>query len=499
VNTTLIRLLQERPLKTFRKRPYLSLTMTPRLITRSIVLALLAIAGVLLPQLAPAQQPRVPASRAEIQFSFAPLVQRAAPAVVNVYTRRVERVPRSPLLDDPFFRRFFGDQLPNGQPRERIAQSLGSGVIVEADGIIVTNNHVVDGATEIVVALSDRREFEARIIAADPRSDLAILRIDTQGEVLPFLQFGDSDELQVGDLVVAIGNPFGVGQTVTQGIISAVGRAISNDITAQSFIQTDAAINPGNSGGALLTLDGRLAGINTAIFSKSGGSIGIGFAIPANLVGTTVASAMAGKGIKRPWFGARGEAVTNEIAQSLGLSRPNGVLIGEVYRSSPADRAGLQPGDVVLAIDGRDVNDAQALRFRIATRKLGETARLDVLRRGGQRQALQIALAEAPETPPRQITQLTGNQPLAGATVANLSPAYADEIGFDTMERGVIVVEVAAGSPANRLRIRPGDMVVKINNQDVSEVRQLQSLLRGNQWAVVLRRGKQLLSFTVKL
>ena len=465
---------------------------------RPLILALLTLASLLPALPAPAQQPRLPASRAEIQFSFAPLVQRAAPAVVNVYTRRVERVPRSPLLDDPFFRRFFGDQVPNGQPRERVAQSLGSGVIVEAEGIIVTNNHVIDGATEIVVALNDRREFEARVIAADPRSDLAILRIDTQGEVLPFLQFGDSDDLQVGDLVVAIGNPFGVGQTVTQGIVSAVGRAISDDITAQSFIQTDAAINPGNSGGALLTLDGRLAGINTAIFSKSGGSIGIGFAIPANLVATTVASAMAGKGIKRPWFGARGEAVTNEIAQGLGLSRPNGVLISEVYRGGPADRAGLQPGDVVLAIDGRDVNDAQAMRFRIATRKLGETARLDVLRRS-QRMALQIALSEAPENPPRQITQLAGNQPLAGATVANLSPAYADEIGFDTMEHGVIVIDIAPGSPANRLRIRSGDLVVKINGQDVADVRQLQGLLRGNQWAVVLRRGKQLLSFSVKL
>lgn len=448
-----------------------------------------------------ATQPRVPASRAEIQFSFAPLVQRAAPAVVNIYTRRVEKVQRSPLMDDPFFRRFFGDQVPGGnnRPRERVAQSLGSGVIVEAEGIIVTNNHVIEGATEVVVALSDRREFEAKVIAADPRTDLAVLRIDVQNENLPYLEFGESDELQVGDLVVAIGNPFGVGQTVTQGIVSAVGRAISDDLTAQSFIQTDAAINPGNSGGALLTLDGKLAGINTAIFSRSGGSIGIGFAIPANLVSSTVASAMAGKGIKRPWFGASGEVVTNEIAQGLGMPRPTGVLIGEVFRGGPADQAGLRAGDVVLAIDSRAVNDPQALRFRIATRKLGETAQLEVFRRG-ERQALQIALREAPETPARDSTLLTGNQPLSGATVANLSPAFAEEIGMDTLERGVIVTDIQPGSAAGRFRMRSGDMIVKVNNQEVLDVRQLQGLLRGgSQWTIVLRRGKQLLTFSVKV
>lgn len=471
-----------------------------------LALAFATLMAAILPVMASAQpaqsqgQGRLPASRSEIQLSFAPLVQRAAPAVVNVYTRRVEKVaqPSSPLFDDPFFRRFFGDQMPFGPPRERVAQSLGSGVIVEAEGVIVTNNHVIDGATEIVVALSDRREFEAKVIAADPRSDLAVLRIDTRGETLPYLEFRDSDELQVGDLVLAIGNPFGVGQTVTQGIISAVGRAISDDLTAQSFIQTDAAINPGNSGGALLGMDGKLAGINTAIFSRSGGSIGIGFAIPANLVSSTVASAMAGKGIKRPWFGASGEVVTSEIAQGLGMARPNGVLVGEVYRGGPADRAGLRAGDVVLAIDGREVNDPQALRFRIATRKLGETADLDVQRRD-QRVTLKIALQDAPESPQRELTQLGGNQPLAGATVGNLSPAFAEELGVDTLTRGVIVTEIVAGSPANRLRVRPGDVIVKINDRDVSDVKSLQGLLRGtSQWTVTLRRNKQLLSFTVR-
>lgn len=445
-----------------------------------------------------AAQPRLPTSRAEIQLSFAPLVQRVAPAVVNVYSRRVERVQQSPLFNDPFFRHFFGDRFQLDQPRERIAQSLGSGVIIEADGVIVTNNHVIEGATEIVVALADRREFEARVIAADPRVDLAVLRIDAQGESLPYLQFQNSDDLEVGDLVVAIGNPFGVGQTVTQGIISALGRTGIGDLAAQSFIQTDAAINPGNSGGALVTLDGKLAGINTAIFSRTGGSVGIGFAIPSNLVASTVASALAGKGIRRPWFGASGETVTNEIAQGLGMTRPGGVLISEVYPGGPADRAGLRAGDVVLSIDGREVSDPEALKFRIATRKLGETATLSVLRRG-QRVNLNVALVEAPEVPPRELTALSGNQPLAGATVANLSPAFAEELGLNTLETGVIVTEVAPGSPAARLRIRPGDMVIKVNNRDVRNVRELQGLLRGtNQWALVLKRGDQLLSLNVR-
>ncbi|MBP7064208.1 DegQ family serine endoprotease [Ferrovibrio sp.] len=445
-------------------------------------------------------QQRVPQSRAEIQLSFAPLVRQAAPAVVNVYTRKVERVvQRSPLLDDPIFRRFFGDQQMFGIPRERVAQSLGSGVIVEADGVIVTNNHVIDGATEIVVALADRREFEAKVIAADPKVDLAILRIDPKGELLHALEFRDSDDLQVGELVLAIGNPFGVGQTVTQGIVSALGRTDVGDADAQSFIQTDAAINPGNSGGALVTMDGKLAGINTAIFSKTGGSVGIGFAIPSNLVAATVASALSGKGIRRPWLGANGGTVTTEVAQGLGLERPGGVLVGQIYPGGPADRAGLRTGDVILKVDGREVNDPRALKFRIATRKLGEAASLEVLRQGRPR-TLSIPLTEAPETPPREVTQMTGNHPFAGATVANLSPAFAEEIGFDALANGVIVLNLTAGSPANRIRLRPGDLVVKVNGADIKDVGDLQRAMRGNaqQWLLILKRGDQMLQLQVR-
>ena len=469
-------------------------------IFRLLVAALMFAPAVLL-EAAWAQQPRqVPQSRGEIQLSFAPLVKQVSPSVVNVYTRKVERVvQRSPLLDDPIFRRFFGDRSMFGIPRERVAQSLGSGVIVETDGVIVTNNHVVEGATEIVVALSDRREFEAKLIAADARSDIAILKIDPRGEALPVLEFRDSDDVQVGDLVLAIGNPFGVGQTVTQGIISALGRTDVGDLDTQSFIQTDAAINPGNSGGALVTMDGRLVGINTAIFSQSGGSIGIGFAIPSNLVASTVASAVSGKGIKRPWFGANGTSVGNEAAQGLGLERPQGVLVGSIYPNGPAAQAGLRTGDVILRVDGREVNDPRALKFRIATRKLGEAATLDVLRQG-QRRQVSIPLREAPENPPRSITPLAGNHPFGGATVGNLSPAFAEELGVDALMTGVMVLELSAGSPAARLRMRPGDVVLKVNGADIATVADLQNVLRvqAQQWTLLIRRGEQNIQLTVR-
>src|SRR5579863_5863988 len=263
---------------------------------------ILALALTLLPSLlmatADAQNRTPPASRELIQLSFAPVVKKAAPAVVNVYSRRVVQT-RSPFFDDPMFRQFFGDQSPFGLPRQRVQQSLGSGVILDARGFIVTNRHVIQAAEEITVVLSDRREFEAKLLVSDEHADLAILKIDAHGEPLPTLELGDSDQIEVGDLVLAIGNPFGVGQTVTSGIVSALARTgIGSDVS--SFIQTDAAINPGNSGGALVDLDGKLVGINTAIFSQSGGSVGIGFAIPAVLVRTVLEAATTGAPIRRP-------------------------------------------------------------------------------------------------------------------------------------------------------------------------------------------------------
>src|SRR6201747_922730 len=324
-----------------------------------------------------AQDRRVPTSPAEIRLSYAPIVQRVQPAVVNVYAAKVVQ-NRNPLLDDPIFRRFFG--VPGQQP-EQMQRSLGSGVMVDSSGLIVTNVHVIEGADEVKVSLSDKREFEAEIVLKDSRTDLAVLRLKDAHEKFPTLDFANSDELLVGDVVLAIGNPFGVGQTVTHGIISALARTQVGITDYQFFIQTDAAINPGNSGGALVDMTGRLAGINTAIFSRSGGSQGIGFAIPANMVRVVVASAKSGgKAVKRPWLGAGLQGGTTEIGETLGLKLPSGALVANVTPNSPSARAGLKLSDLIVAIDGQSVEDLNAFDYRFATRPLGGTAQLDVPR-----------------------------------------------------------------------------------------------------------------------
>lgn len=450
-----------------------------------------------------AQTTAVPQSREQVSLTFAPVVRQTAPAVVNVFTKRVVRERAvSPLIDDPFFRRFFGDALPQGpRERERVQNSLGSGVIVSPDGLIVTNDHVIKGADEIQVVLNDRREFDARLVAADPRTDLAILRIDPGSERLPALPFADSDALEVGDLVLAIGNPFGVGQTVTMGIVSAVARTGTGISDYNFFIQTDAAINPGNSGGALVTVDGRLAGINTAIFSRSGGSIGIGFAIPANMVRTVVAAATAGGRLVRPWLGIAGQPVTAEIAQSIGLPRPAGVLVNGVDPGSPAERAGVRRGDVVTAVQGRAVDDPDALRYRFATLPIGSQAALSVTREGRSREVA-MAVAAPPEDPPRETTPIQGRNPFAGAQVANLSPALLEEIRFPnlTTRQGVIVMDVAQGSPAARIGLRPGDVVLRLNGREVRRVRDLTDALRqtpSQAWQIQVRRGDQTLNTNI--
>ena len=460
-------------------------------------IALAALGFVVAAHPAAAQDRRAPASAAEIQLSFASLVKSAAPAVVNIYTRKVVRTRQfSPLFDDPFFRRFFGDGFGFGRPRERVQNSLGSGVIVDPDGVIVTNHHVVEGAAEITVVLTDRREFEAEIVGSDERTDLAVLRLETGGERLPFLEFRDSDELQVGDLVLAIGNPFGVGQTVTSGIVSAVARTQVGVSDLGFFIQTDAAINPGNSGGALIGMDGRLVGVNTAIFSKSGGSHGIGFAIPANMVRAVISGVVQGGRLVRPWLGASGQAVTAEIAASLGLERPGGVLISELHPRSPAAAAGIDPGDVVLAIEGREVADAQALRYRVATLPIGETATLKLWRKG-QELEVRVSLVAPPEDPPRDITELQGQNPLAGAVVVNVSPALAEELGLDDDRPGVMVLELRRTGTARRLGFRPGDRLLEVNGATVPSVRELRQTLErpSRRWRIAIERSGQVLNW----
>ncbi|MDA0262506.1 MAG: Do family serine endopeptidase [Proteobacteria bacterium] len=461
-----------------------------------------AFAWVLLTDVASARadSKTLPKTRTEVELSFAPLVKRAAPAVVNVFSRRTPRQVRtSPFFDDPFFRRFFGNEFQFGRPQQRMESSLGSGVIVRSEGIIVTNHHVVKGSDEIKVALADRREFEAKLILADERTDLAVLKIDTGGEELPVLQLSDSNDLEVGDLVLAIGNPFGVGQTVTSGIVSALARTPVGITDLGFFIQTDAAINPGNSGGALVRLDGKLAGINTAIYSRSGGSMGIGFAIPANMVSAVINGALEGGRLRRPWLGVGGQSVTAEIASSLGLDRPGGIIVSSIYKAGPADLGGLRIGDVIVGVDGREVTDPASLAYRIATRPLGGRATINALRDGRSIDVV-VSLIEPPEDPPREQTVLEGRHPLAGATIANLSPALAEELRFSALSSGVIVLSVARGSPASRIGAKPGDLVKEINGEAAPTVARVKQLVDADAstWRVSIQRGDRRINIVIQ-
>jgi Do/DeqQ family serine protease len=453
---------------------------------------LLVWAALAMPALA--QDRKVPSSAAELRLSFAPIVQRVQPAVVNVYAAKVVQ-NHNPFVDDPIFRRFFG--LPGGQ-QEQMQRSLGSGVMVDPSGLVVTNVHVIEGADEVKVSLSDKREFEAEIILKDKRSDLAVLRLKNVHEKFPTLDFANSDELLVGDVVLAIGNPFGVGQTVTQGIISALARTQVGITDYQFFIQTDAAINPGNSGGALVDMMGRLAGINTAIYSRSGGSQGIGFAIPANMVRVVVASAKGGgKAVKRPWLGAKLQVVTPEIAESMGLRSPSGALVANVVANSPAGRAGLKSSDLITAIDGQAIDDPNAFDYRFATRPLGGTAQVDITR-GGKPYRVSVALETAPDGGRDEIT-LTSRSPFQGAKIANISPAVADELHLDADTQGVVVTELADDSTAASVGFQKGDIIVAVNNQKVGKTSDLEKATSQSSrlWRITLVRGGQQINVTL--
>ncbi len=465
-------------------------------VVRTISLSLVLVGGVV--SGAPVSAQKVPSSREQITQSFAPVAKAAMPSVVNIYAQRIERVQSNiPLYDDPFFRHFFGENHAGAIPRERVERSLGSGVVIDGKGMIVTNHHVVEGADQITVILSDRREYAATLIGSDKRTDLAVLRVDVGSEPLPALPLGDSDSIEVGDLVLAIGNPFGVGQTVTNGIVSALARSNVGVGDFRSFIQTDAAINPGNSGGALVAMDGRLIGINTAIYSRSGGSVGIGFAIPTNLVRVVIDSLVKDGKVVRPWLGVIGEGVTHEMAKALKLERPIGVLISTLVPNGPAARAGLKVGDLIVTVNGHTVEDAEAMRFRLALLPLGSKGELGVAR-DGVIEKVSVELLAPPEDPPRDQTELTGSTPFAGAVVANMNPALADELEADITSRGVIVVEVLANSPAARLGIRSGDLIRMINGIDIAAVADLKKAdSRSRRWIIGIERDGKMISATV--
>jgi Do/DeqQ family serine protease len=437
----------------------------------------------------------VPQSPAEVHLSFAPVVKKVRPAVVNVYASRIETRPQNPLLDDPIFRHFFGDQGGGG----RTAQSLGSGVIVDRSGLVVTNNHVIEGMTEAKVALADHREYETKIVLRDPRSDLAVLKIQDGGDDFPVLELGDSDAIEVGDFVIAIGNPFGVGQTVTQGIVSALARTQIGANDYGFFIQTDAAINPGNSGGALVDLDGRLVGINSEIISRSGGSMGLGFAIPVNMVKSVVAAAKGGsRTVRRPWLGASLQNITQDIAESLGLDKPVGAVVANIVDGGPAEDAGLKRGDVITAVDGQEVDDGGGVGFRLGVKPLGGTAKLSVLR-SGKAMDLSLHLIAAPETPPRDPVKIKTRSPFEGATVVNISPAVTEDMSLENAPKGVVVAEVEDNSTAAEVGVQKGDIVISVNGAKIETTHDLEhaTAARASYWRLVIQRGGQVIQTVI--
>ncbi len=437
---------------------------------------------------------RVPFSREEVQLSFAPLVRETAPAVVNVYASQQARETRSPFEGDPFFEQFFGRQM---KPRQQ--KSLGSGVLVDPSGVVVTNFHVIRNADEVKVALADGREFTSKVLLKDESLDLAILKIDSP-EPFPVLPIGDSDALQIGDLVLAIGNPFGVGQTTTSGIVSALARSHVGVTDFGFFIQTDAAINPGNSGGALINMAGQLVGINTSIFSRSGGSIGIGFAIPSNMVGAVAKAAEEGSEyFERPYVGAQFEEVTPQIAESLGMVRPSGALVSSVEPDGPTAKAGLRAGDVILSLNGKTIEHVDALGYRLATQSIGTTAQLEILSQGDERK-IEVELIRAPEGANAPPVSIGGRSPFSGAKVAELSPRLAQRLGLKSDVTGVTIVDIDRGTPAAGFGLRPSDIVREVNGAEIGTADQLRQAAEQpvRWWRFTVERDGKLLRQTLR-
>ncbi len=435
----------------------------------------------------------VPKLSSDVRMSYAPLVNQVAPAVVSIYARRIVDMGQNPLYADPFWADIFG-YFNFGMPRQRIQNSLGSGVIVSEDGLIITNYHVIDGADEITLILKDYREFDAEVVLSDERSDLAVLRMHEEATDFHYLEVANSDEVMVGDTVMAIGNPFGVGQSVSVGIISALARTQTVNQGTSYFLQTDAAINPGNSGGALVDITGSLVGINTAIFSRSGGSNGIGFAIPSNLVTKVLQAVAYGQNeLRRPWRGFDGQMVTSDIAASIGLKIPIGIILRSVTPESPAEAAGLRVGDVIMSVASYDVNDVPSLDYYLLTHSVKDEV-VFMVQRGGRQIKVKMDIVFAEETLPRNITVLRENSPLVGVVIANLSPAFSEEIDFYASTSGVIIFKVPERSYARSAGIRAGEIIISINGRKIQRVQDVVQELsrRTSKWNIELKSGNKI-------
>ncbi len=440
---------------------------------------------------------RVPQSQAEISLGFAPVVKEAAPAVVNIYAKIVRQGRSRPLFSDPFFQDFFGRGF--GEPRQRVQNSLGSGVILSEDGYVVSNYHVVGSATEIRVVTTDRREFTAEVVLGHEESDIAILRLE-EAQDLPFLNMRDSDHVEVGELALAIGNPFGIGQTVSSGIISGLARTGTATGNARGyFLQTDAAINPGNSGGALIDVNGDLIGINTSILTRSGGSNGIGFAIPANLVAEFLRQAQDGNEVfVSPWAGMSGQHMSADIAESLGLVIPMGVVISDLHDLSPLAEAGLRVGDVVTHVDGDEVNSPAEMKFRMSVAGVGGTSVLTRLR-GEESDDVEVALIRAPDTPDAEKTTLDERTVLPELTVSGVNPAVIIDLGLKLSQSGVVVVD--PGPYGARAGLRVGDVLEAINGADIARPNDVVRALTdpGRRINMLIQRGGRSLSLRFRL
>jgi Do/DeqQ family serine protease len=452
------------------------------------------------PELAlpPAKSKDAPLTTGNAVVSYADVVNRVAPAVVTIRSERVVRAPRQhPFFEDPFFRDFFGDRFGGAQaPRDQIQRGLGSGVIITKDGYVLTNYHVIDGAEDLKIEMTNNRVYAAKVIGADPRSDLAVLKMEAKD--LPMLTLGDSDRVRVGDVVLAVGNPLGIGQTVTAGIISAKGRSTGlSDGSFGSFLQTDAPINQGNSGGALVNTSAELVGINSQIISPTGGNIGIGFAIPANMARSVAEQLVKSGKVRRGYLGVTVQPITSELAASLGLKEARGVIVSNVEAGSPAERAGIKQGDVIVVINGNQIDDGNSLRNFIASAAPGAEVTMTVLRDGQERQ-LRATLTELPgqTTSGSAPDSDSGGENRLGMNVTPVTPELAARLGLRRDAKGLVVTDVDPRGAGADAGAQPGDLIEQVNRQPVRSEGELKAALAGagDRPALLLvnRRGSEL-------